>query len=83
VRWTLSPRLQLCLPLVHVQAASRHLESMGGHHIPADPPALAAEAIDVTLTIGTAHGLVADPARAIVPGSEDAWGALRARRTPR
>jgi short-subunit dehydrogenase len=54
----------------------------GAHGIPADPPELAAEAILFTIRSGDAHVLVADPPRAIRPGSDDDWTALLARQAP-
>jgi short-subunit dehydrogenase len=55
----------------------------GAHHIPVDPPELAARAIVFAITSGEAHVLVGDPPRAITPGADDAWGALLARQAPR
>jgi short-subunit dehydrogenase len=52
----------------------------GARRIPPDPPELAARAILFAIESGEGHVLVADPPRAIVPGSDDAWAALLARR---
>jgi NADP-dependent 3-hydroxy acid dehydrogenase YdfG len=54
----------------------------GGRTIPPDPPELAAETILFAIRSGEPHVLVADPPRAITPGSDDAWGALLARQAP-
>jgi short-subunit dehydrogenase len=51
----------------------------GARTIVPDPPELAAEAIRFAIETGEAHVLVSDPPRAIVPGNDDAWGALLAR----
>jgi NADP-dependent 3-hydroxy acid dehydrogenase YdfG len=55
----------------------------GAHAIPRDPPELAGQAVVFAIRTGEAHVLVADPPRPIVPGDDDAWGALLARQVPR
>jgi NADP-dependent 3-hydroxy acid dehydrogenase YdfG len=48
-----------------------------------DPPELAARAVLFALETDAAHVLVADPPRAIEPGTDDAWARLLAREAPR
>ncbi len=55
----------------------------GGHHIPVDPPELAAQAIAHAIVSGAAHVMVSDPPREITPGSDGDWSALLARQAPR
>jgi NADP-dependent 3-hydroxy acid dehydrogenase YdfG len=55
----------------------------GGRSIPADPPELAAAAIVFAIEGGDAHVLVSDPPLPIIPGSDDTWGALLARQSPK
>lgn len=64
----------------HLRAGSILRTAAG---ITPDPPELAARAVLFALESGAPHVLVADPPRAIEPGSDDAWGALLARQAPR
>jgi NADP-dependent 3-hydroxy acid dehydrogenase YdfG len=64
----------------HLRAGSLVRSARG---ITPDPPELAAQSILFALETATPHVLVADPPRAIEPGTDDAWGRLLARQAPR
>jgi short-subunit dehydrogenase len=66
----------------HQRLRAGHLAS-GARHIIPDPPELAARAIAFAVRTGSAHVLVADPPRPIVPGDSDGGGALLAHEVPR
>ncbi|MGA2529625.1 MAG: SDR family NAD(P)-dependent oxidoreductase [Acidimicrobiales bacterium] len=65
----------------HDKLRAGHM-AVGARNIPRDPPELVGEAIAFAIETGEAHVLVASPPRPIVPGDNDAWGALLARQGP-